>query len=258
MYAVLLLMCKVQRLSLKYERQDALSIILLGFVSMGFYMILFLEGMHIASPTEGSIILATTPILTGLMAVAFRQERFSLGALIGALIGFSGVVLVVLEGAKSGQGRAIGDVVVFVAAIVWAYSAILMKKLLGRYQPVQLLTLAMPGALIALLPYGLVATVNTHWLQVSGIGWLLILHLGALSGALGFAGFYAGVRKIGAAGAMLYQYFVPPVTVIFAWWFMGSAILGMQLVGLAVVFCGVAISMHFRKTAQLKLEPEPA
>ncbi len=256
MYAVLLSMCRIQGLPIKFERRDAFSIILLGFVSMGIYMILFLEGMHIASANEGAIILATSPILTGLMAVAFKQERFSWGALAGAVIGFAGVVLVVMEGAKAAQNRVTGDLMIFGGAILWAYSAVLMKTMLGRYHPVQLLTLAMPGALIALLPYGLLPLIHTHWNHIGVVSWLLIFHLAAISGAFGFAGFYAGVRKVGAGAAMLYQYFIPPLTVLFAWWLLGSPIAVNQLIGLAIVFVGVAISMHFRASARAKAEIE--
>ncbi len=258
MYAFLVAMCKVQGLKLRFDRKDAFPIMLLGFVSMGVYMILFLEGMSRTSPNEGAIILATAPIFTGLVAVAFRQERFSPGALFGAIVAFCGVVLVVMESARSADNRFLGDVMIFVSSIVWAYCAVLMKSLVGRYHPVQLLTLAMPAALVLLIPYGLQAVVATPWRHLSGLSWLLIVHLAVISGAFGFAGFYAGVRQIGAGGAMLYQYFVPPLTVLFAWWLMGTPLIGKQLIGLAVVITGVAVSMHFRTAAQVKLEPEPA
>lgn len=253
MYAVLLLICRMKGWSLKPDKEDVPKVIWLGFVSMGIYMILFLEGMNRTSANEGAIILASCPIITGLLAVGFKQERFSIGAFLGAIVGFVGVVLVIYEGARS-SGTLHGDLIVFLSAILWAYSAVLMRALLGRYEPVQLLTMAMPGALIALLPYGAREVLHTDWAAVHPISWLFIGHLAVLSGALGFAAFYMGVRQIGAGGAMLYQYFVPPCTVLFAWLLLGQRLLPLQGIGMAVVIGGVAISLHFREAARLTAE----
>lgn len=261
MYVLLLALCKLQGLSLKFDRRDALPIMLLGFVSMGVYMVMFLGGMELASASEGAILIGTSPIFTALIAVALRQERFSIGAVAGALIGFAGVALVLVDASKHADNRLLGNAILLGASVLWSYSAVLTKSLIGKYAPLQLLTMAMPAALVVLAPYGLVRTLGVDWAHLGLIPYALLFHLVVMSGLLGFLGFYAGIRQVGAGGAMMYQYLVPPLTVLFAWLLMGQLLSWRQLAGLVVVIVGVAVATKYRQAPILEVQtaqPEPA
>jgi drug/metabolite transporter (DMT)-like permease len=248
MYGLLLLVCRLRRESLRFPLRDAPAILTLGFVSMGVYMILFLEGMQTSAPAEGAIILASAPVFTGILAVFAGQERFSGRALLGGLIAFAGVVTVILAGQAQTQepGGMLGNAMIFVSAAVWAGSVVMMRPLLVRYSPTQLLTMSMPGALLVLLPYGLIPAITVDWSGISLVGWSLLVHVSALSGVIAFIGFYAGVRQIGGGGAMLYQFFVPPTAAMFGWLVMGKSLYPMQGAGLVVVVLGVYLSSRYR------------
>jgi drug/metabolite transporter (DMT)-like permease len=251
MYGMLVVVCVWRRESLRFARTDSFRILLLGFVSMGVYMILFLEGMRGSAPAEGAIILATSPIFTTILAVLAGQERFSPLALVGALVAFAGVVIVIVAGQEQtgDPGRLLGNLLILVSSVVWAFSVVMMRPLLGRYSPTQLLTMSMPGALVALIPYGLVATLAVDWGGFSPTIWLLLVHVSLLSGVIAFIGFYAGVRQIGGAGAMMYQFFVPPCAAFFGWLAMGKTLVPLQGVGLVVVIVGVVFASWNRLLA---------
>lgn len=248
MAAFLLVYCRWKRISLKMPKADAWRVHLQGFLSMGVYMVLFTLGMNYAAPAEGAIILGCSPVFTLLLAVMLGQERFRLVILIGTLIAFFGVGLVVLTSpdSKVGSDELKGDLLLFASAFVWAMGTVISRPLVARMDPIALTTLAMPSGLLALLPFGGVGLVNTDWQRVSVVEWSMLLYFALFAGAVGFMGFYTGVRKVGAAGAMLYQYFVAPLAAISSLIFLGKGLVPLQLVGLLVVISGVWVANQAR------------
>ncbi len=261
MWGVLALICWLTGVELRYKREDVLKLLTLGFLSMGVYIIVFLEGMQRTSATDGAILLATSPIWTALIAVAFGHERFCWGALGGAVVAFGGVAFVVLAGASGSHGQLLGNGLILISAVLWALSAVLTRPMVEKYSPLQALTLSMPGALPLLLLYGLWPALQTPWSSFSTVTWLSFLHVCLLAGVVGFIGFYAGVKQIGSGNAMLYQYFVTPLAAFFAWLVLGQPPAPLQAAGLVVVVVGVIWSSSSRAKANairadFALDPE--
>jgi len=250
MTALLAIICRLRGESLRPQKGDALRILGVGFIAMGVYMVLFMEGMRGTNPAEGAIILATAPIFTYILSCFVRHEPFSGPALLGSFVAFLGVTVVILGGSASGHGTAIGNLLILISAVVWAGGAVMMKPLLGRYSPTQVLTMSMPGGLPVLLPYALPATLATHFERVSTYGWTMFASVAIMSGVVAFVCFYEGVRKIGASGAALYQYFVPILATFFAWVVMGRPPTPVQFAGLAVVLGGVFYAGRARAAAR--------
>lgn len=254
MWGVLVAICQFRREPLTYPEGSTIALWILGFLSMGVYMILFLEGMARTTAAEGAIILATSPVLTALLAVAMKHERFSWGALLGAIVAFVGVFLVVFAGAESSHGTMLGNGLVLLSSLVWAFCAVQTRVFLTDMSPLRALTLSMPGAIPILLVYGLTATFAVPWSQVTWLGWVMLGHITLLAGVVGFLGFFVGVRQVGSSGAMLYQFLVPPIAAFFAWLLLKQELLPLQGVGLAVVLAGVWWSTRSRMGAAMPTE----
>lgn len=255
MYLLLVAICALRGQSLRYPSGDSLKILFMGFLAMGVYIFFFLEGMKGSTAAEGAIILATSPIFTAIFAALAGQEKFNRGALFGAFVAFTGVVIVILAGvqqAQEEQNKLLANILILISSIVWAAATVYSRPLVEKYSPFRVLTLSMPGALLVLLPYGLLPTLAVDWEGLKPVTWWMLGHVAVLAGVVGFAGFYAGVRQIGAPGAMLYQYFVPPTAAACAWLVLGQPMQPLQLVGLVVVLAGVATAMHFRYRAALQ------
>src|SRR5204863_1253226 len=111
-------------------------------------------------------------------------------------------------------------------------------------------------ALIVLLAFGLWETVHTNFAAFSASTWEMLLYVTLLAGVVGFALFYQGVKDIGASGAITYQYLVAPLAAVFGWLYIGTPVTGMQLLGMAVVLGGVAVSSRARNLPKLEVVPE--
>ncbi|MEA2553236.1 MAG: hypothetical protein QOJ65_1412 [Fimbriimonadaceae bacterium] len=260
MYAVLVVLCLITGQSLKLPKEDRWRILYFGFASMGVYLFFFLEAMRWSQPAEGAILLNISPILTMLLAAALKQERLRAAALGGAAIAFTGVVLVMIPALGHGEHRVMGYVLMIVSALVWAYCIVLMKPLLGKYSPLRLMTLSMPGGFPIMFGYWIVRDHGRVPLgQITPMGWLFFAHVALLSGVMGFLLFYRGVHEIGPAGAALWMYFVPPLTALCQWAFMHVGLEPVQIAGLVVVIVGVATAQRFRGQPGTPVAPpEPA
>jgi drug/metabolite transporter (DMT)-like permease len=240
--------CRWKGISLRMPVGEAWRVHLQGLLSMGVYMVLFTLGMKYATPAEGAIILGCSPVFTLLLAVLFKQERFRVVILMGTLIAFMGVGLVVLASpdAKFGSKELLGDALLFASAFVWAMGTVISRPLVSKMDPIALATLAMPAGLVALLAFGGNDFLNTHWDRVTFTGWSMLIYFALFAGGIGFMGFYTGVRKVGAAGAMLYQYFVAPIAALSSLIFLGKGLVPLQLAGLVVVIGGVWVANQAR------------
>lgn len=251
--------CVYSREELKYPKGQIGKILLIGFISMGVYMVLFLEGIARVAPAEGAIVLATAPVFTALFSVLMGQEPFRIGVLIGALISIAGVGCVVSNGIIAcdvdPQTHVAGVLMILASAAVWAYQAVLSKPLMAGMSSLKLLTLSMPGAAIVLVPYGVKSVAEMNWAAMDSLNWGLFFHVTFLAGVVGFWGFYAGVRAIGASRALLYQFFVPPIAVTFDIAIFDRQFHWLQFVGLAVIIGGVSIAARARAAATLPSIP---
>ncbi|MFN7171269.1 MAG: DMT family transporter [Fimbriimonadaceae bacterium] len=249
-YLVMLLMlwgwAWIARRRLRYRKEDVFPLLWQGFVSMGLYIVVFMEGVHRSGAGEAAIMLATAPIFGMFIAAAMGEERFNLAIFLCAVLALVGVAGVAM-GATSATGNTLfGNLLVLISAALWAYSAALSRKLVRRYSPLDMLTLGLPGAAILLIPYGLLATWNAPWDELTSSGWVGLLWLILLGGLFGFLLFYRGVQAVGVSGAMVYQFCVPVVAALSAWIFLQAPMSGLQWFSMGVVIASVAAASYLR------------
>lgn len=251
-WAILAAYCTFQGESLRIPKEDAFRVLLCGFMSMGAYMVPFLEGLKLTAPANCSIILASAPVLTVIFAWIARQERGSLASIIGCGVSFLGVALVIAAGNHTeSHDSLLGDLLVFSSAVIWAWSTVLMRPLLPKYSSVRLFTMSLPGALPVLVPYGLNSLLHKPIHHIGVVSWLMFAHVTVLSGVVAFVSFYAGFRQTSAATTTMYQFFIPPTAVLFSWLVLAQPPKIGQLAGLAVVVAGVMIVAEARRRQAL-------
>ncbi|MBQ8647364.1 MAG: DMT family transporter [Oscillospiraceae bacterium] len=106
-----------------------------GFTGFFLYMIAFNQGMLTLSSATGSVIIATVPMLTALMARFVYGERLAPLQWLAILVEFCGVaVLTLLNGVFSVNG---GILLLMAAAVVLAIYNLLQRRLTRTYTALQ-------------------------------------------------------------------------------------------------------------------------
>jgi len=186
---------------------------------------------HVSSSLAG-ILIATTPLFVGAMAVAFLPaERPSAKGWAGLALGFAGVVGLFGTG-LGGNAAAAG--LVLLAAASYAAASLLVKARLGGIDSLSTGAFALAIAAIALAP-GALLEPHGH---ADATAWVAIGSLGVFCTAAAFALYYELIARAGATRAALTTYFSPLVSVPIGALLLGDTLLASAIFGLALILTG--------------------
>lgn len=267
MGAVLVLICLASRQSLSIPKEHRTAILLTGFFSMGIYMVLFFEGVKRAPAGESAIILATNPIMVGVMSMILGREPKSRVRVLGSIVALAGVALVVLGRpgslvtAKETSERMLGDLLLFLSAIAWAASVILAKPVSAHVKPLPLFTMSMLGGLPVVFAYGFSDAFRTNWGAFTGWHWLNLAQIAFGSGVIAMVFYYRGVAELPASVASLHQFLVPVLTTLFAAVILHERLAWVQGVGVLILLVGLSVNVGLIKLTKKNdpgdQKPEP-
>ncbi len=267
MGAVLVLICAASRQSLRIPVEHRTAILLTGFFSMGIYMVLFFEGVKRAPAGESAIILATNPIMVGVMSMILGREPKSTARVLGSLVALVGVALVVLGRpdalvvSKETSERFFGDVLLFLSAIAWATSVILAKPVSAHVKPLPLFTMSMLGGLPVVAIYGFAEAFRINWGAFNAWHWANLAQIALGSGVIAMVFYYRGVAELPASVASLHQFLVPVLTTLFAAMILHERLAWVQGIGVGVLLVGLSVNVGLIKLTKKSdpgdQKPEP-
>ncbi len=186
---------------------------------------------HVSSSLAG-ILIATTPLFVGAMAVVFLpSERPSKRSWAGLALGFAGVVGLFGTG-LGGNAAAAG--LVLLAAASYAAASLLVRARLGGVDALSIGTFALAIAALALAPGALLEPRG----DADATAWVAIGALSVLCTAAAFALYYELIARAGATRAALTTYFSPLVAVPIGALLLGDALLASAIGGLALILTG--------------------
>lgn len=202
----------------------------------------FNASLQLIPAARGAVGLASIPIQTLLVAVAFGRERLTPARVAGVLLTFCGIVAA-FGAAAFGQGgdTAAGDGLMLLGVLCAAIYSVFSRATLMRHGPVFVTALAMTFAVVALLPVmgfeGRLAALPTF----SAKGWIAVVFLGTVAGAVQFSLFMWALRWLSPTTTVLYLTLNPIAAMA-----LGTVILGERLkpelvLGLGLVLTGIFI-----------------
>jgi drug/metabolite transporter (DMT)-like permease len=200
-------------------------------------------GVKLTSATNSSIIISSDPIMIAVLATVILKERMSVSRAAGILMGFIGVLIIVLsEGqwTSTGSSALLGDILSLGAALSWSIYSIVGRKLAPLESPTTITAASTAMGTIFLLP--LAYLLETPSLPRSVSGWSALLALSLGSTCIAYALWNKALSEEEATRAGLALFMVPVVTAILSTTFLSETVTVPLLVGAALVFLGVLIS----------------
>lgn len=222
------------------------QLLLLGVLGMilcgtGVYL-----SLRYTTASNAALIYASSSIFIVVMEVLFFGMRLSASRLLGTLIGFAGVVTIVLHGEPqrllSWQFN-VGDIGIAIAAISWAaYSVILKRKELAQLPTLPLFAaIAMAGTLVV-FPLMIFETVAFNSFPSERNEWIAIVALAIFPSALAFWLYQVGVKYAGPTVTGLSLYLLPVYGVGMAVLLLGEQLYAYHAVGFVLVIAGIALA----------------
>jgi drug/metabolite transporter (DMT)-like permease len=185
-----------------------------------------------------SILNATTPLFTALVAHAWGDERLTRSRLAGVLVGFAGVCVLIGPGALQSLGvHTLAELAIVGAAVSYGFAGTYGRRFRALPPVVPVAGMMTTAAALA-LPIALV--VDRPWtLSVGAQTWGALLGLALLSTALGFVLYFRLLATAGATNVMLVTLLMPIVALLLGALLLGEAVTAMALAGMALIFAGL-------------------
>lgn len=139
----------------KVSLKDIGLLAMCGICGVGINQLLFVVGLRMTSPVDGSIIASATPIFVLLLAAVILREPVTRRKLLGVMLGVCGGMLLVFgtTHSASGESSVIGDTMIAVNYIVYALYLVLSQTLAQRYSAVTIMKWMFLVATVALFPF---------------------------------------------------------------------------------------------------------
>lgn len=203
-----------------------------------------------------SVLFGLNPIVTGVMAVFWLQERALMWNKFGGiLLALSGLVVVFTRGLHLGDQAAYGIAAVLLAVCLHSLSMVLVKKIDAHLSALE----STSGALLVAAPCYLLVWLlfDGQWpAEISTRAAGSIVYLALFGSVLGFVMFFYVLKQIEASRVALVTLMTPVLALLFGQFFnheqislelyMGAALI---LLGMSVYQWGPMILRYFRSRA---------
>lgn len=225
------------------EAKDLPAIALMGFFAFSLFNWALSYGQITASAGAASLILASIPILTSLLAVAFLGERLDAWGWAGTAVGFSGVALITF-GEEEGFGINAGVLLLLLAAVSASVYFAFQKPYLRRYGSLPFTAYVIWAGMLLLLPFlpGLIEEVRSAPPRVT----FAVVYLG-VSTVVAYATAAYVFSRLPASRAVTLEYLLPPVAIVIAYLWLGELPAVLSVVGGVITLLGVAL-VNYRRT----------
>lgn len=236
-------------------RREWLLMAVCGVFWFGVYNVALNAAEQRVDAGTTSMLVNIGPILIALFAGLLLGEGFPRWLVIGALVAFSGAVLVGAATAQFDGSDLLGVLLCLVAAVTYAIGVLAQKPVLRRLPPLQVTFTACAIGVIVSLPF---APALLGDLAVAPAGATAgVAYLGLVPTALAFSTWGYALARMDAGRLGVSTYIVPPITVAMSAVLLGEVPVPLAIVGGAVCLVGVGLS---RRRSRVVAPPvtEPA
>lgn len=229
------------------------NFIIIGAMGSALATLAFTEAFRMISPSMVILLQKFQPLVAIVLARIVLKERMSRAFIIWAILCLIGGVLLghkdILPGLQNfdfqinlfWNRQKIGYLLTIVAVISWGASTVFGKKLsLMGYNEKEIMSGRFLTGLIALLPFYHVNGSDLTTMMALDV-WTKLLVMALLSGLVGMAFYYQGLKRLSARQCTLAELFFPLCAVLVNWIFLEITLDPIQLVGGGLLLLGSTV-----------------
>lgn len=234
--------------TLPYLRRSWRSLALLcGFMVIGATFSVI--AVNYTTAINASLINGSQPFATALVAFFVMRERLSLTSGLGIFAAFIGILVMISHGSPQfllDLAVNIGDLVMLIAVAAWALYSVELHRKPEHPSGIVLLFFIACAGLITVLPFYIVESIYVREFVPSRNGVAAIVYLSVAATLLAVYLWNLVVRSVGATHAALFLNLIPVFGAAFAILFLGESLYSFHLIGAALVFLGIVITVRDR------------
>ncbi|WP_446899239.1 DMT family transporter [Clostridium sp. LBM24168] len=229
----------------RIERKDLFLIFLIGLIGNTISIVTQEAGTWLSSAQLGAVITSATPTFMIIFAWFLLKEKINLVKIVSIIMATLGVIMIV--GIHiTGRHGLLGALSLVVAALTWALMSVLIKKVSGKYDSLQITIYATSVAVVCLTPFvinNFSVFNNIHFTDLKII--FSLLYLGIISTAIGFVMWNKGLQLMNAGSSGLFFLFQPIVGTLLSWLVLGESISWGFFLGTVLILGSVWVTIRF-------------
>lgn len=223
------------------DTKDTGRFMLCALTGIAINQMLFLKGLSLTYSIHAVLLMLTTPILITILAGWILKEHLNAYKVTGLALGVGGAVILITarQGSGSGENVLLGDLLVLINAISYTFYFILVKPLMLKYNPVQVIRLVFTYGFIMVLPFGWNEFVAIDWKTFGATAYTCIGLITICGTFLAYLFNVYGIKVLGASVAGAYIYIQPVFATIIAMIFLKEQLETYKIIAAALIFAGV-------------------
>ncbi|WP_053362389.1 EamA family transporter [Bacillus sp. FJAT-27251] len=230
----------------RVNKSDVLGILLLGIIGVFINQWSFFVGLQTADPTTSALILATTPILTSVLAAIFLKEKLTIRMLLGSIVAVIGIYLVVTKGNLSSVQVDKGLFWIVITMITFAIMIIMTRHFSHRIDPLTITFYSNVVGLIVSLPFAFLLDAP---IQISSrvADWSFLIGTAVVVHGIATLIWNKYIRHVDASKASILSNLEPFVAMIMGLILLYKPITGAEMLGSVFIVGGVLLSTYQRR-----------
>lgn len=231
--------------------RDELLFVVCGIAGGSAYFIAENTALELTLISDVAVLVSTAPLTTALMgAIFYRDERITWMTCVGMIIAFVGSVMLALKDGLVWGDSIMGDLLALLAAFVWAFYSMALKKLNRTYTTLFITRKLFFYGILSALPLLLMEESRINWQAVRRPEvWGNLLYLGLVCSMAAYFIWGITVKRIGAVRASNYFYLSPIISMIAAAIWFGERTNAVAYIGCVLILAGVVIAEKFKRPA---------
>ncbi|MDO9600418.1 MAG: DMT family transporter [Azoarcus sp.] len=202
----------------------------LGYVAQSYS---FFAALNYASAGLVALLLYLYPFLVTVFGALLWRRRLSAGRISAVLAALVGTALTLGGGI---DGQPLGIALGITAALIYSVYVLAGSQVLDKEEPLAAATVVMLSAAVV---FGGFALVNAPSWPAGVSGWVSVSAIALVSTVIAMVGFFAGMKRLGAADAATLSTLEPVVTFVLAAIFLSEPLRANQLLGGAIILGAV-------------------
>lgn len=230
----------IRKRSFSINRKDLKGIFLLAIVSIT-HLWIQVTGMQYTSASNTGWIIGIIPVIMAIMGFLFYKERMNALQITGALIAFSGLLMLISKGNLKSINfiSNYGDLLVLGSAFTWSIYSFLGRKVTLNYPPALTILYLFVTMFVLLSPITLSGEFFNSVNSLSSVDWGALIFLGFFCSGLAYVLWAEAMNELPANRVGAFLYFEPFVTVFTAWIFLNENITLLMIGSGIVIIIGV-------------------
>jgi drug/metabolite transporter (DMT)-like permease len=223
------------------QKKHIVRFIICAASGVALNQVLFIKGVTLTTSIHAVLLMLASPIFLTFIAAWLLKEALGWRKIAGLVLGISGAAFLVLMKESSGHASnaLLGDLLVLINAICYAFYLVLVRPLMKEYSPVHVIRWVFTFGTFMILPVGFVEFMQVDWSSFTSTAWISLAFV--VIGSTFFAYLFNvyGVQHLGPSITGTYIYTQPVFAAIIAVFFFGEEFTIEKVLAAVLIFAGV-------------------